>query len=302
MSFINASLQYMKASDGVALYYQKWIPEHPKGIIVFIHGLADHSGRYNKFTQYFAHKGWGVALFDLRGHGQSGGKRTHINRFYDNLYDMAQFIEFVRRGNEDVPMYLAGHSFGGQLVLNFVVKYAKSIRGVIALSPHIVMKLDIPEWKLKLGKHLVKLFPTYRLKCNVAPEDLSHDTDVVERYRTDPNIGRTITLRCGLEIMKNAELVMALAGRLHLPTLLMHGSEDKICDVDATKKFFMRIPVYNKELKIYQGYYHELLNESGCENVFKDIESWLDAQVEAENRIASSRNKRGESYEELQAS
>lgn len=293
MSIVNASLQYLKVSDGAKLYYQKWMPEDPKAIIVFVHGLADHVGRYEPFTRYFSLRGYGVALFDMRGHGRSGGRKTHINRFYDYIYDLSQFVSFVKKNSPDVPVFLVGHSFGGQIVLNFTVRYSKDLRGIVALSPNIGVKLDMPEWKFKIAKVAVKCLPRYRIASNVNMNNLSHDENIVNSYRNDPNIPKDLTLKCGLEILKNSELVMALASRIHLPTLLMHGDSDNICDVEATKKFYMRVPGSSKQLKVYHGLYHELLNENGKERVFGDMEAWFEEQLDIEYRLAGSGGRKG---------
>lgn len=286
MSIVNATLQYMKTSDGQRLYYQKWMPEDPKAIIIFVHGLSEHSGRYEAFTRFFVANNYGVCLFDLRGHGKSDGRRTHINRFYDYLYDTSQFIEFIKKRSPQAPIFLVGHSMGGQIVLNFIVRYSKGVRGIVVLSPHIESMTQIPSWKWKAGKMLASCLPSIRVRSKVNPEDLSHDQKVVENYKTDPNVTRDITLRLGYEIKNNAELVMAMAGRIHLPVLMMHGSADKICSPDATKRFFMRVPVYNKELKIYSGMYHELLNDTDKYQVMKDMEKWLDEQCATDVGIA----------------
>lgn len=293
MSLVNATLQYFKVSDGTKLYYQRWMPVSPKAIIVFVHGLADHVGRYGSFTNYFATRGYGVCLFDMRGHGQSGGRRTHVSHFSDYLYDLSQFIEFIKKSSPAVPLFLVGHSFGGQIVLNFVVRYAKGIRGVVALSPCISIKVEIPKWKIKLGKMAAKWLPVIRMKNDINPELLSHDRAVVDGYINDINVSKDITLRLGHEIMKNAELVMAMASRIHVPALMMHGSSDEICDSEATRKFYMRIPVYNKELKIYPGLYHELLNETDKYNVFTDINAWFEKQLYDELRLAGNAGRKG---------
>lgn len=293
MSLINATLQYFKVSDGLQLYYHKWMPENPKAIIVFVHGLTDHVGRYGAFTQYFATRNYGVCLFDMRGHGKSGGRKTHVNRFYDYLYDLSQFIEFIRKSSPQAPIFLVGHSFGGQIVLNFVVRYAKGIRGVVALSPVVAMNLDIPKWKLKLGIMGAKWFPILRVGHEIDPSVLSTDTAVVENYKNDPNIAKDITLKCGYEILKNTELVMALASRIYLPIMLMHGGSDKICDPEATKKFYMRVPVFNKQLKIYPGLYHELLNEKDKWEVFQDMENWFEQQLDVEFKLAGAGGRKG---------
>ncbi len=289
MSRVNATLQYFETSKGVRLYYQKWMPDQPRGIIVFVHGMGDHVGRYNAFTSYFATHGYGICLFDMRGHGKSDGRRTHVNSFYDYLFDLSEFIRFIKKRSPKAPIFLVGHSFGGQVVLNFVVRYTKEIRGVIALSPSIAISLDIPKWKVHLGKIGTKLFPIARLKHEINPELLSHDPKVIEDYISDSNVRHDITIRCGYEILKNTELVMALAGRIHLPVMLMHGGADRICDPEATKKFYMRVPVVNKELKIYPEMYHELLNETNRSDVFSDMASWIEKQLGQDGRLAGAR-------------
>lgn len=294
MSVVNVKLEYFKVSDGLRLYYHRWMPEEPKAIIVFVHGLTDHVGRYEPFTRYFTERGYGVCLFDMRGHGKSEGRRAHVARFHDYLYDLSQFVEFIKKSSPSAPIFLVGHSFGGQVVLNFVVRYAKGIRGVVALSPNVEMKINIPRWKLKLGAFGAKWFPILRVGCRVVPETLSHDQAVVEKYATDPNVVRDITLRCGQEIMKNSELVMALASRINLPLLLMHGGDDKICDAEAAKKFYMRVPANNKQIKIYPGLYHELLNERDKYQVYADMESWFEGQLDIEFRMARASGRKGD--------
>lgn len=294
MSFINAKLEYFKVSGGVDLYFQRWMPESPKAILIFVHGLSEHVGRYNAFRRFFNSKDYGVCLYDMRGHGKSGGRKTHVNKFYEYLYDLAEFIEFVRKTSPNAPIFLVGHSLGGQIILNFVVKYAKAIRGAVVLSPNIRISLTLPKWKTRIGEIGAKWFPTIRIKNNIDPATLTHDANIVEKYKNDENIRKDITLRCGYEIVKNTELVMALASRIHVPIMLLHGGSDTLCDPDATRKFFMRVSVPSKRLKIYPGLYHELLNEVERDQVLMDMETWVEQQLDVEYRLAGSGGRKGE--------
>lgn len=269
----------MKTRDGNRLYYQKWIPEDPKAIIVFVHGLTGHVGRYSHFSKYFTKRRYGVCMFDLRGHGKSTGRMTHIKSFDEYVDDTAEVLEFVRFSLPEVPIFLVGHSMGGQIILNYIVRHSNGIRGVVTLSPNIEAKVDMPEWKVRLGKLGAKYLPILRVSCNVDPEALTHDRKVIDGYLADLNIRRDVTLKCGLEILKNSELMMAMAPRVHTPILMMHGSDDKICDPEKTKKFFMGIPGYNKTLKLYPGLYHELLNETEKDRIFADIETWVASEL-----------------------
>lgn len=290
---IEAALTYFNLNDGTPIYYQKYMPESPRAIIIFLHGFGDHVARYGSFTRYFVTRGYGVCLFDYRGHGRSGGRRTHVNKFYDYLYDISQFIEFIKSNSPDAPILLAGHGFGGQLAINFVVKYSKGVRGVILSAPSFGVKMEVPKWKLKLGTFAAKWLPIYRVPTNIDPAKLSDDPKIAEEYAKDPYIVRDISVRCGYEIYKNMELLMAMASRIHLPILLLHGSADRMTDPEATKRFFMRLPAINKKLKVYQGGGHEIFNDRDKNEAFQDISTWLEEQLNVEFKLAGAYGRRG---------
>ncbi len=278
-----ARLATFQTTTGLSLYYEWWRPHEPKGVLVVVHGIGEHSGRYGPFIRHFFERGYAIALYDQRGHGQSEGERGHIEHIQDLLGDLADFVELTKRGFPQVPMFLVGHSFGGQIALNFAVRYSKGLRGLILSSPNIGLKLDVGKWRLRLSEALARWFPRMRMGQEIQGQFLSHDETVAAAYAVDPRVTRRFTMHAVMQVLHNLDLVMALASRIHLPSLFLHAGADHICDPEATRQFYRRIPVGRKRLKVYEGLYHELFNEIGKEAVFQDIEQWL-AELLGEER------------------
>lgn len=277
-----AVISRFRATGGTQLYYEWWMPVRPKGLLLLVHGISEHSGRYGPFIRYFVDQGYGVAVYDQRGHGQSGGRRGHIDHFQDLLGDLAQFVQMTRERYPDVPMFLVGHSFGGQVVLNFVVRYSKGLRGLIVSSPNIALRLKIAAWKRWLVDHCHAVAPHVQVAQRIDPTWLSKDEAVSKAYREDPRVLPGVTLQMSAEIIRNLDLMMALASRIHIPTLFMHAGDDRICDPEATRRFYRRIPVMRKRLKVYEGMRHELFNEVAREMVFRDVHRWIDELLATE--------------------
>jgi alpha-beta hydrolase superfamily lysophospholipase len=290
---MDARLQYLTTSDNLKLYYELWMPDKPKAVVVFVHGLGDHLGRYASFAKFLIANGYGVCLYDQRGHGRSTGRRMHCRSFGDYLKDLSQVIELVQDIRPNAPLFLAGHSFGGQVAINFVTKYSKGLRGVVALSPNIEPLVAIPGWKKKFALKLSAVIPIVKFKSWVDPKDFSHDLQVVERAKADPLMHWHVTARLGAEILKNLDGIKMQAFQVKIPALFMHGGDDKITSIEATRKFYHHLLVQNKDLKTYPGMYHELLNESGREKIYHDIDVWINGQLEAYSRLARSGGEEG---------
>ncbi|MBI2343634.1 MAG: lysophospholipase [Deltaproteobacteria bacterium] len=271
-----AVLSRFPVTNQLSLYYEWWVPAAPKGILLVAHGIGEHSGRYGPFARAFYHHGFAVALFDQRGHGQSDGPRGELVHIQEHLGDLAAFVQLTRERFPHLPMFLVGHSFGGQLALNFVVRYSKGLRGLILSSPNIGLKLQLSWWQQWLCRVGSRWMPSLPLRDSIRPEWLSHDPAIVEQYRRDPRVVRVFTVHAVMEVLRNLDIVMALAPRIHLPSLFLHAGDDRICDPDATRRFYRRVPVGYKRLKIYDGFYHELFNEVEKGQVFRDIVQWID--------------------------
>ena len=277
---MKAHLGKLKTGDGAQLYYEYWIPENPRALMVFVHGLGEHCGRYGSFVRYFTDRGFVLALYDQRGHGKSSGPRVDgrsLDLFLDDLSDFAG-VAAAHFPNISLH-YLAGHSFGGQVVLNFAGLRPHFFAGVIACSPNLGVALPLPTWKKKMADWLLQKKPSFRLGGMIHPHWLSHDLRVVRAYAKDPLVSRFVTVQLGQAILKNLEQTTALAQKIKNPLLLVHGTADRVCHPQATARFYEEVPFQDKEIRLYEGLYHELLNESTKEQVFGDIAQWLEKRL-----------------------
>ena len=283
---MDARLQYLTTQDKTKLYYQLWVPDNPQALIIFIPGLGDHIGRYNDFIKYFVPHGFGICLYDQRGHGRSSGRRSHCKYFTDFLRDLAAVVQMVQGAYPNALLFLMGHSFGAQVAINFVAKYSKGFRGLIALSPNIEPAANIKAWKKKLTFNLSRWLPIVRFSVPINPAYLSHDDFVIGSAITDPLMNWHVTARLGTEILKNLMQLPKIAFQVKVPCFFLQGSDDRVTSLEATRKFYHSILIQNKDLKIYPGLYHELLNETERLKVFQDIESWLNGQLVSFKRLA----------------
>ena len=273
---IEARIGKFGVRDGTQLHYEHWTYPDFKGVIVFVHGVGDHSGRYGPFVNYFTKKGYKVCLFDQRGHGKSPGDRVHVERFETLLDDLDQYVLFSREGiPKECPWYLVGHSLGGQIILNYLARRPSLFHAACASSPNLEVALTMPQWQEKLGRIAGNVWPKMKLTGFVDSVLLSHDSKVVKAFDKDPLVSAFVTIKMGEEILKNIPAVYSLCTVIHTPLLLQHGSADHVCSPEGTKRFFKKLVLAQKELKIYEGMFHELFNEIAKERVFADVHSWF---------------------------
>ncbi|PIR21090.1 MAG: lysophospholipase [Deltaproteobacteria bacterium CG11_big_fil_rev_8_21_14_0_20_47_16] len=281
---MDAQISHFTTLDGLKLFYQWWSPDKPKAVLVLVHGMGDHSGRYGPFIRYFVERGYAVALYDQRGHGRSGGERGHAEQFQNFLQDLSLFIQATKDRFPNLPFFLLGHSFGGQVALNFVVRYAKGLRGVILSSPNIQLKLPVPGWKKKVANWAKNSMKHVKLSHAIDAKMLTHDDAVADAYNHDPLVFSFVTAGLGAIVMQNLEIMMALASRVHLPALFLHAGQDEVCDPAGTKAFYQRVPIAKKRFIRYDDMRHEILNEVDRNRVFADIETWLEEQLKEDAR------------------
>jgi alpha-beta hydrolase superfamily lysophospholipase len=267
--------------EGLRLFCRCWRPlgRESRAVLVFVHGLAEHSGRYQFPVNHFVPRGFTIYAMDLRGHGHSEGRRGYAESIDHLLGDIRSFLSFVKEREPKRKVFLVGHSFGGQLVLNYGALFPDSLSGIVVSSPNIELALKVALWKRLAAPVLSHLAPTLKLPNDISPSLISRDRRVVEAYKRDERVQRRITARLGDIVLANRLRIMDLAGRFKVPCLLMHAGDDRICAPEGTRGFFQKIPIRDKTLKIYDGFYHELFNEPGKENVFRDMEEWIEARI-----------------------
>lgn len=272
----NIVIKYADLPNGLRYFYQHWMPDKPRALVVFVHGLGDHIGRYSDLILRLSRDNYACALYDQRGHGKSGGKRGHADHFEDWVSDLAGFVQFSQMAvPAGTPLILVGYSLGALIGINFLLIHSTSVAGMVTLSAAVIPTLRIPQWKRKLATRIAGFYPKFSISADVKFEDLTSDPEQLELLRNDPFFHRRITVGAGLEIERNLELVMAMPHRIHMPMLMLAGGEDCVCDPDGTKQFAMRLSSADRRYHIYPEMRHDLLHDTGRGEVLEDVVGWI---------------------------
>lgn len=269
-----------EGARGTRIYYQTWTPPRkPKAILVIAHGIGEHSGRYAHVADYFTKRGFVLWACDHRGHGRSGGKRGHTDSFDDYLADVGQMIRIAKDHYPGVKIFLMGLSLGGLIASDYAEKHPGELNGLIASGPSLREKMQISPVKTFLAKALSGIVPSFTTGTGLDPNLLSHDQEVVKKYVGDPLVHKVATARWFTEYRRAQDETMRSADKLTLPCLVIQGGADGIIDPAVATEFYKRIASSDKTLKVYDGFYHETLNEIGKESVLADIDGWLAARI-----------------------
>lgn len=284
---MNIVIKYAKLPHGLVYFYQHWLPDRPDALVVIVHGLGDHIGRYQEFVSRLTQKNYACALFDQRGHGKSEGRRGHVARFEEWVGDLASFVQFSQMSvPADTPLFLVGMSLGALIGVNYVLTHHIPLAGMIFLSAAIRPTVKIPEWKKKMARRLAKFFPSTSISNGVRFEDITGDEFQIKQLKEDAFFHRRLSISAGMEIERNLELVMAMPHRIHIPALMLAGLEDKICDPEGTRQFASRLSSQDKECHLYPGMRHDLLHDVGCKAVMDEIEGWIGKRARRQVRTS----------------
>ena len=214
-------------------------------------------------------------MHDLRGHGMSDGERGHVDSFWDFINDLDQFINYVREKENEERVFLLGHSMGGLISIIYSIEHYSNIYGLITSGAALKTSIKIGKIQETLMKTLSKVRPKYRPEIVIDHNLLTHDPEVNKAYAEDPLVFKYGTVRLLTEMTKAMDWAWKNVDKLNVPILMLHGSEDKIVPVEASKEFFDLVKVADKELKIFNGMYHEILNEKEKEKVLNAILKWI---------------------------
>ncbi|MCF7842981.1 MAG: lysophospholipase [Lentisphaeria bacterium] len=272
------------ARDGARLFRQSWYPaEKPRAVVILVHGIAEHSGRYAHVAEFLCEHRIAVETFDLRGHGQSEGERIYIDRFSQFLNDLEHFILEVRRRYPSGPLFLLGHSMGGAIVTDFVLeRYVVELSGVILSSPAVKVGRDVPGIVVALSSVISLLLP-HQSTVTLDSAGISRDPVVVHKYDTDPlNFRGAIPARTGAELIKTQKYIMRHGEKVTYPVMIMYGTGDTIVEPEGSKLLFNKIQSEDKTLKAYDGFYHEILNDPEKQQVLDDMLQWLNDRLPVE--------------------
>lgn len=264
-----------KSSDGLDIFGQYWAPDGaPKAVICIVHGMGEHSTRYAHVANFFVSKDIAVIAYDHRGHGKSGGKRGHTPS-YDLLLDGVD--DLMKEANNifpGVPQFLYGHSMGGNVLANYALRRKPNVKGVILSSPYLRLAFDPPKFKVALGKFAAGILPGLVQPTGLDASGISQDQAVVDAYVNDPLVHDKISAGFFINVHEAGEWAMQHASGLSIPTLIFHGTGDRITSHKASEEF-ARSANGSTTLKLWEGLYHETHNEAEQQQVFEHIYGWL---------------------------
>ena len=263
--------------DGIKLYLQAWMPENPKASLLLVHGLGEHSGRYEEFVKAMTSIGVAVFTFDGRGHGKSSseGLTAYIDTAEDYLKDIHALFGKVEKYLPGIRVFIFGHSMGGGLVAGYVLKYKPKVAGVILSSPAIQEAEGTSKVLIAASGLANRFFPRSKvLKLDI--EGVSRVKSEVEKYKSDPLVyQKNVPARTGYELLHLMKFIQQNAGDFSDPVLLVHGDADRLTNPKGSELLYEKAKSSDKTLRIISGGYHELLNDLDRKEVLELMVDWV---------------------------
>jgi acylglycerol lipase len=252
--------------------------EHAKAVVIMVHGLGEHILRYENWADKFLQQDIAFTGVDLPGHGRSDGRKGNIKSYILLDEMITVLLDSCRKTFNGLPLFIYGHSLGGTIVLNHLVRVRPKIKGAIVTSPWLRLSFEPPKSKVALASLMKNFVPGLVQPSGLNPAHLSHNHEVVEKYVSDPLVHDKISVSLFDGTMKAASYTLEHAGDLKVPTLLIHGSEDMITSPQGSREFAAGSD--KVDLKIWDGGYHELHNEQFGNDVFETIISWINKHLD----------------------
>jgi len=262
------------------IYYQAWLPDgNVKAVLLVIHGVAEHTGRYMNIVNHFVPLGYAIYGLDHLGHGKSDGQRVYVDCFEDYTEPLETFFNMVKGWQPGKPIFILGHSMGGLIETYYLLDHQEDFAGAIISAPGIKVSDTISPMTITMGKLLSRITPKAGLLALDASA-VSKDPEVVKAYVTDPLVytGK-LTARLAAEMLRAMTRVTAEAGKISLPIIIVQGKADKLVDPAGSQMLYDKASSKDKTLKMYPGLYHEVFNEPEREQVLADVEKWLELHL-----------------------
>ncbi len=269
-----------QGADGLRLFEQSWYPDKlVQAVVLLVHGLAEHSSRYEHVAKCLTANGVAIETFDLRGHGQSEGERVYVNSFDEYLQDLEIFFKQVKERCPALPLFIYGHSMGATISTLYVINRNPEIKGLVLSGVTIKFGQDVSPALIKIGAILGKYAP--RMKTTRLDENsISRDPQIVKLYNEDPlNYRGKIPARTGWELLQAMRRIEQQMSAITQPILIMHGSGDKLSNPESSQELYDGVRSSDKTLKIYDGFYHEIHNDPEQKRVLEDITNWILARL-----------------------
>ncbi|MEP7310908.1 MAG: lysophospholipase [Acidobacteriota bacterium] len=269
-----------ESAGGLNIFFRWWRPAGtPRGVVVIVPGFNSHSAYYAWVAEQFVADGLAVYALDLRGRGKSDGERFYVQQFEDYVSDVAGFVTLAKSREPGVPAFLLGHSAGGVVACAYTIDHQAELAGLICES--FAFQVPAPDFALAVLKGLSHIAPHAHV-LRLKNEDFSRDPKVVAAMNADPLIAHeTQPTQTVAAMVRADERLKTEFPRITLPVLILHGTEDKATRPSGSQLFYDTAGSTDKTLKLYEGHFHDLLNDLDKEVVMADIAGWINARLSA---------------------
>jgi len=266
------------SNGGLELFYRSWQPAGTRrAVVAIVPGFNSHSGYYSWVGERFADRGFSAYAVDLRGRGQSNGERFYVQSFADYTSDVHALVTHIRSGEPDLPVFILGHSAGGVVACTYTLEHQSELAGLVCES--FAFKVPAPDFALAVFRGAAHIAPHARV-LHLKNEDFSRDPAVVNAMNSDPLIAHETQPTQTLAEMVRADARLEKEfGKITLPVLILHGTADKATKYSGSQQFYDNAGSSDKTIELYDGAYHDLLNDSIREKVMDDVVNWIDRRV-----------------------
>ncbi len=275
MSFQSHQGRFTTADD-LKLFYRFYDAGAGADTLLILHGMGEHSGRYEKFQKFLEGKNLSIAVFDYRGHGLSEGDKVYVNSFDDYLKDVETFTAFLKDQHQvSRKIFLLGHSMGGLMAFYFALKYSDQLQSLILSAPCFGVPGE--NWIRPFNQFMNAFAPKFYYRNPVNWSRLSHDPEEVKIYLKDTLIHRQISVRLLHEMLRcGDDLNSKETFKFHCPVYVLSAGIEKIVSAGRIESIFRKISAPDKDLKNYPGFYHEIFNETRREEVFRQLLDFIE--------------------------
>jgi acylglycerol lipase len=263
---------------GLNIFTRSWHPDgKPRGVVVIVPGFNAHSAYYAWVGEHLVTDGLAVYALDLRGRGRSDGERFYVNKFADYVNDVATFVRIAKSQEPGLPVFLLGHSAGGVVSCIYTLEHQAELAGLICES--FAFQVPAPDFVLAVFKGLSHVAPHAHV-LHLKNEDFSRDPKAVAVMNNDPLIAHeTQPTQTLAEMVRADERLKKEFPLITLPLLILHGTLDKATKPSGSQLFYDMAGSTDKTIKLYEGHFHDLLNDIDKEVVLADIQRWIDERI-----------------------
>jgi acylglycerol lipase len=270
----------LKGADGVSIFMRSWQPAaEPRAIVAIVPGFNSHSGYFKWAGEQLAANGLAAYAVDLRGRGKSEGERFYVDSMSEYVGDVDLMVQTATSRQPGLPVFLFGHSAGGVVSCVYTLEHQDELAGFICED--FAFQVPGPDIALTAFKGLSHIAPHAHL-FKLKNRDFSRDPEVVNAMNADPLIeNETQPLQTLAEFVRADDRLRRDFPLITLPVFILHGTADNVTKFEGSQFFYDTAGSKDKTLALYEGHFHDLLNDVGKELVMKDIQDWLDARIPA---------------------